>query len=506
MSKRMVRRNLRATYRQRYTFDNKHRETKMRKPFILTLLLILVLCPSIKAQSPADSPEAVFDTLWEMLDQHYALFPAKSIDWPKLHDVYRPRIVTDMTEEELFSVLTDMLSHLNDNHVILLAQSLGRDFSAGYIGPYIEDMGFEGLLQLLQQHPLPERYYKDAPRMLEEGVFQYGWVDQDVGYFHLTGFQSTVDNAAAMDSILKDLSSARALIVDVRYNCGGDDRVGKIIADCFADKRRLYMITRDRIGPGYDDFREPRYWHVDPASRTFTKPVILLANRFSVSAAENFVLAMRVLPHVTVVGDFTSGCFADMAWFNLPNGWRCSYSRNYFVDYAGRCWEGIGVPPDIMIRGANPEDDTDHAFEVALALLKHGGPSPQDESASAAAARVSLVEILSQELENKDYADAYKSYERIRGNLNPVSSYLSATELNALGYRLISQDRLGDALNVFKLYVESFPEDANAYDSLGEAYMLNGDNKRAIASYRRSLELDPDNQNAVKMLSKLQNK
>jgi len=212
------------------------------------------------------------------------------------------------------------------------------------------------------------------------------------------------------------------------------------------------------------------------------------------------------LPHVTVVGDFTSGCFADMAWFNLPNGWRCSYSRNYFVDYAGRCWEGIGVPPDIMIRGANPEDDTDHAFEVALALLQHGGPSPQDESASAAAARVSLVEILSQELENKDYADAYKSYERIRGNLNPVSSYLSATELNALGYRLISQDRLGDALNVFKLYVESFPEDANAYDSLGEAYMLNGDNKRAIASYRRSLELDPDNQNAVKMLSKLQNK
>ena len=59
---------------------------------------------------------------------------------------------------------------------------------------------------------------------------------------------------------------------------------------------------------------------------------------------------------------------------------------------------------------------------------------------------------------------------------------------------------------MFKLYTENFPEDANAHDSLGEAYMLKGDNKRAIASYRRSLELDPDNQNAVEMLSKLQNK
>jgi carboxyl-terminal processing protease len=478
----------------------------MRKLFVLMLLILLALCPLVKAQYPAASPEAVFDTLWQMFDQRYALFPAKSIDWQKLHDVYRPRIVTDMTEEELFVVLTDMLSHLNDNHVILVAQSLGRDFSAGYIGPYIEDMGLEGTLQFLQQHPLPGRYFKTAPRTLEEGVFQYGWIDRDVGYIHFTGFQAEVGNAVAMDSILKDFSSARSLIVDVRYNSGGDDRVGKIIADCFADKRRIYMVTRDRNGPGHNDFREPRYWHVNPASRTFTKPVILLTNRFSVSAAENFVLAMRVLPHVTVVGDFTSGCFADMAWFDLPNGWRCSYSRNYFVDYEGRCWEGIGVPPDIMIRGAEPEGDTDHAFEVALALLQNGGPSPQDESASAAAVRVSLVKILSRELENEDYAGAYKNYERIRRDLNPATSYLNARELNSLGYHLISQDRLEDALKVFKLYTENFPEDANAHDSLGEAYMLKGDNKRAKTSYRRSLELNPNNQNAVKMLSKLQNK
>lgn len=91
-----------------------------------------------------------------------------------------------------------------------------------------------------------------------------------------------------------------------------------------------------------------------------------------------------------------------------------------------------------MIRGAEPEGDTDPAFETALALLQDGGPAPQDESASAAAVRVSLVEILSRELEKADYSRAYRSYKRIRRNMDSESFYLSAGELNALGYSLIS--------------------------------------------------------------------
>jgi cytochrome c-type biogenesis protein CcmH/NrfG len=48
-----------------------------------------------------------------------------------------------------------------------------------------------------------------------------------------------------------------------------------------------------------------------------------------------------------------------------------------------------------------------------------------------------------------------------------------------------------------------YPSDANAYDSLGEAYMEAGQKELAIKSYRRSLELDSKNDNAVTMLKKL---
>jgi tetratricopeptide (TPR) repeat protein len=75
--------------------------------------------------------------------------------------------------------------------------------------------------------------------------------------------------------------------------------------------------------------------------------------------------------------------------------------------------------------------------------------------------------------------------------------------LNRLGYQLIAMKRLTEAIEILKLNVEIFPMSSNAYDSLAEAYMDNGDKDPAIKNYKKSLELDPTNANAVEMLRKL---
>lgn len=75
--------------------------------------------------------------------------------------------------------------------------------------------------------------------------------------------------------------------------------------------------------------------------------------------------------------------------------------------------------------------------------------------------------------------------------------------LNNLGYRLIQKDRLKDAIEIFKLNTEAYPQAFNVWDSLGEGYMLNGDKELAIQNYKKSLELNPKNANAVIMLEKL---
>ncbi|MBC8184744.1 tetratricopeptide repeat protein [candidate division KSB1 bacterium] len=70
-------------------------------------------------------------------------------------------------------------------------------------------------------------------------------------------------------------------------------------------------------------------------------------------------------------------------------------------------------------------------------------------------------------------------------------------------YYLIGAGKINEAIEIFKLNVIEFPESANVYDSLGEAFMKNGDNKLAIKNYEESLKLNPNNENAIKMLKEL---
>ena len=75
--------------------------------------------------------------------------------------------------------------------------------------------------------------------------------------------------------------------------------------------------------------------------------------------------------------------------------------------------------------------------------------------------------------------------------------------LNRLGYKLLGGEHVEEAIGIFKLNVEAYPEAFNTYDSLGEAYMTRGDVALAIDNYQRSLELNPENSNAVDMLKKM---
>ena len=84
----------------------------------------------------------------------------------------------------------------------------------------------------------------------------------------------------------------------------------------------------------------------------------------------------------------------------------------------------------------------------------------------------------------------------------PTAAFSERT-LNTLGYALMRQDRLADALAVFQRNVAEYPDASNPHDSLGEAYMALGDRVNAIAHYERSLALDPANTNAVARLKVL---
>ncbi|MEK6287294.1 MAG: serine hydrolase [Acidobacteriota bacterium] len=100
-------------------------------------------------------------------------------------------------------------------------------------------------------------------------------------------------------------------------------------------------------------------------------------------------------------------------------------------------------------------------------------------------------------------AEAIEAYKKIKRE-QPANVAVAEARLNDLGYSLLREKKLVEAIAVLKVNAELYPQSSNAYDSLGEAYMENGDKELAKANYKKSLELNPGNKNAVGMLEKLQ--
>ena len=78
--------------------------------------------------------------------------------------------------------------------------------------------------------------------------------------------------------------------------------------------------------------------------------------------------------------------------------------------------------------------------------------------------------------------------------------------VNALGYRYMAQNKVDEAIAVFKWNVEHYPKSSNVYDSLGEAFARKGDTKLAIENYEKSVALNPNNTAGIEILKKLKAK
>jgi len=112
------------------------------------------------------------------------------------------------------------------------------------------------------------------------------------------------------------------------------------------------------------------------------------------------------------------------------------------------------------------------------------------------------VTALRMELRQRGYARAVEVYDELRKK-NP-NFQPSETDLNDWAYRLMNgRGKAKEALEIFKLNVFLYPESANVYDSVAEAFEANGERELAIKNYRRSLELDPGNTNAIQHLRRL---
>ena len=183
-----------------------------------------------------------------------------------------------------------------------------------------------------------------------------------------------------------------------------------------------------------------------------------------------------------------------------------------------------GSPPDVPMmlllagRGRDPHEEAAalQQFETLMADATEGGVVLTPDSAhyiqrDDPALVISAIRkvvfpsahlALMRNIREKGVDAAIADY-RQRRLWYPADAFRERT-LNELGYEQLQAKHTQEAVSLFKLNVEMYPDSSNVYDSLGEAHMENGERDAAIASYRKSLALDPGNANATELLEKLE--
>lgn len=335
------------------------------KNLIRTLILALccTLCSCHEIEEYDNTIEGNFEQLWTLVDQHYCFFNEKNIDWDSIHTVYGERLASVKSATGLFSLCADMLDELRDGHV-----NLSSSFNTSYYRKW-----WSLYPQNYNERNVQENYLGFNYRSL--GNVQYGILMQNVGYMHISSFSSGLGESN-MDAIVNYLRLCSALIIDVRDNGGGNlDNIETIVRR-FITERTLVGYIRHKTGTGHSDFSEPYAYYFDPADAGrqmwLSRRIVVLTNRSTFSAANNFVSVMKQLPNVTIVGATTGGGSGMPMSFELQSGWALRMSASPILDANGNATE-FGIDPTegcaVDITAEDEAAGRDTILDFALNML-----------------------------------------------------------------------------------------------------------------------------------------
>ena len=134
---------------------------------------------------------------------------------------------------------------------------------------------------------------------------------------------------------------------------------------------------------------------------------------------------------------------------------------------------------------------------LMILLLLNILSTAQEKSES----KKSAANFLAQAIDTLDIQVATEKFHQIKSDTN--SYFFDEREFNRLGYSLLNQFKIAEAIAVFKLNTELYPNSWNVWDSLGESYIYADNKELAVQSYKKSLELNPQNENGVWTLRRM---
>ena len=330
----------------------------------ILFLLIGLLCATscIREDVSGNTPEANFESLWKIIDEQYCFLDYKKqeygLDWNQVHETYAKRITPSMGWEALFEVLSEMVAELRDGHVNLtssLASSQYRQWFDSYPRNFSDS---------IQSIYLKKDYNQSSG-------LTYQILENNIGYIYCSSFSNGIGDGN-LDQTLNRLAICDGLIIDVRNNGGGNITTAQKLAARFTNQKTLVGYMTHKTGKGHSDFSNPYPVYIEPSNGIrWQKRAVVLTNRRSFSATNDFVNSMKQFPLITIVGDKTGGGSGLPFTSEIPCGWSIRFSASPMLDPQMNQIE-FGINPDIKVdmTSEDMQKGKDTMIEIACKLLK----------------------------------------------------------------------------------------------------------------------------------------
>jgi len=370
---------------------------------------LIVSCYRNSALSYSYNPQRfkdVFENYWMKMKSNYAYWDLDTINWGAVFNKYDPLFNNlDLNKEndikKSVSYFRDICKNLLDNH-----------YSINFLNPVLTDSAifpaYDRKSKLISFHP-PYPYWKIDTNYLDKGYLMAkntdfinngealtvlcGTIKHKILYIsfnHCSLSESyTSPNGYyikyALQSyfaMLNNLSDTiKGLIIDVRSNLGGDLNDLNFFAKHFVNHQHLYGYAQYKIGEGIYSYSTwlPALVNPNDNYNNIAKPMIVLADNFSASTAEAFVMFFKTLPNSLLIGENTFGATGaivedssmNCGSFTIPDFMSVQLSSARFKFINNKIYEDIGFPPDVFIpfNSTSIQEGRDLVLEKAISVI-----------------------------------------------------------------------------------------------------------------------------------------